>query len=488
MSPENSQLYQRIQAFALEQSDEPLSFSKRLAKENQWSLSYANRVIEEYKKFTFLAVVSGHTVSPSKPVDQAWHLHLTYTRSYWQEFCPHILQMSLHHEPSSGALADEVKFNGCYEQTLKSYQTFFREIPPSDIWGTPMEKSQQDNPQNSISLFPKKLVKLILVTILIWFFLGLNMTPVDLMYLNSQRLTNHDSALAIPLSDYPYYWDFVNVNIDAKADGSMIVEEVQKYTFNKPWTNERHRFIRLDKLDDIQNVSVTENGQILENKTSIKDQRFYIQWFHPLNALDGPESHVFTLRYKVFGGLHQQGTSDQDELYWKAIFPKRRSPILKAKITVNLPPELEDKIIDFESLGHSTSKKQIDPQTIEFVALNKISPSEGIAIEGTFPHHILNLEPPTQGFSKDSSNTETSVFEDIIGLCVIVFFFVILPIVFLTQGNGSSSSSQYSSARYSSGRSRGGGSSCSSGGGSSCSSGGGSSCGSSCGGGCGGGD
>ena len=109
MSPENSQLYQRIQAFALEQSDEPLSFSKRLAKENQWSLSYANRVIEEYKKFTFLAVVSGHTVSPSKPVDQAWHLHLTYTRSYWQEFCPHILQMSLHHEPSSGALADEVK-------------------------------------------------------------------------------------------------------------------------------------------------------------------------------------------------------------------------------------------------------------------------------------------------------------------------------------------------------------------------------------------
>ena len=74
--------------------------------------------------------------------------------------------------------------------------------------------------------------------------------------------------------------------------------------------------------------------------------------------------------------------------------------------------------------------------------------------------------------SKDSSNTETSVFEDIIGLCVIVFFFVILPIVFLTQGNGSSSSSQYSSARYSSGRSRGGGSSW----------------GSSCGGGCGGGD
>ena len=408
MSPENSQLYQRIQAFSLDKSDQPLSFSKRLAKENQWSLSYTERVIEEYKKFTFLAAVVGHTVSPSKPVDQVWHLHLTYTRSYWEEFCPHILQMSLHHEPSSGDLAEEVKFNSCYEQTLKSYETFFGEIPPSDIWKTPAEKSQQDNPKNSISLFPKKIVKLILVTILIWFFLGLNMIPVDPIYLNSQRFTNHNSALAVPLplSDYPYYWDFVNVNIDAKADGSMIVEEVQKYTFNQPWTNERHRFILLDKLDDIQDVSVSENGQALKTKTSIKDQRFYIEWIHPINGLDSPESHVFTLRYKVFGGLHQQGTSAQDELYWKAIFPKRRAPILNAKITVKLPPELEDKIIDLDSLGHSTHKKQINPQTVEFVALNEISPGEGIAIEGTFPHNILNLDPPTQRFSKPLSGTE----------------------------------------------------------------------------------
>ncbi len=71
------------------------------------------------------------------------------------------------------------------------------------------------------------------------------MIPIAPTYLNSKRLTNQNSALANSLSDYPYYWDFVNVNIKAKADGSMIVEEVQKYTFNKPWTNERHRFILL---------------------------------------------------------------------------------------------------------------------------------------------------------------------------------------------------------------------------------------------------
>ncbi|MGK7940489.1 MAG: DUF2207 domain-containing protein [Crocosphaera sp.] len=482
MSPENSQLYQQIQAFPLEQRDEPLSFSKRLAKENQWSLSYTERVIEEYKKFTFLAVVAGHTVSPSKPVDQVWHLHLTYTRSYWEEFCPNILQMSLHHEPSSGVLAEEVKFKGCYEQTLNSYQAFFGEIPPSDIWTVPIVNSQQNNPKNSINIFPKKLVKLILATVLIWLFLGVNLIPIAPVYLNSQRFTNQNSALALPLSDYPYYWDFVNVNIDAKADGSMIVEEVQKYTFNQPWTNERHRFILLDKLDDIQDVSVSENGQLLKSKTSIKDQRFYIEWLHPLNGLDGPESHVFTLRYKVLGGLHNQGKSERDELYWKAIFPKRRSPILNAKITVNLPPQLEGKIIDIESLGQPTSKKQINPQTIEFVALNEIIPSQGIAIQGTFPHNILTLGPPTLRFSDHVSDTDVLLFFVI----VISIMFFIWVIVVINQRSSKSSAGRRTKRSSSTGSScsSGGGSSC----GSSCGSGGGSSCGSSCGGGCGGGD
>ncbi|MDJ0511514.1 MAG: DUF2207 domain-containing protein [Crocosphaera sp.] len=486
MSPENSQLYQRIQAFPLAQNDEPLSFSKRLAKENQWSLSYTERVIEEYKKFTFLAVVAGHTVSPSKAVDQVWHLHLTYTRSYWEEFCRHILQMSLHHEPSSGALADEVKFNGCYEQTLRSYQAFFGEIPPSDIWTKPIVNSQQNHEQKRVNIFPKKLVKLILTTILIWFFLGLNMIPVAPIYLNSQRWTNQNSALALPLSDYPYYWDFVNVDIDAKADGSMMVEEVQKYTFNEPWTNERHRFILLDKLDDIQDVSVSENGQPLKSKTSIKDQRFYIEWIHPFNGLDGPESHVFTLRYKVFGGLHQQGTSDRDELYWKAIFPKRRAPILNAKITVHFPPQLEGKIIDIESLGYPTLKKQVNPQTIEFVALNEIIPSQGIAIQGTFPHNILNLDPPTLRFSDHVSDTDAFLF--FMGIMSVMFFIWVIAVINQRSSSSSAGRSPKRSSSTGSSSSSGGGSSCGSSCGSSGGSSGGSSCGSSCGGGCGGGD
>ena len=101
MDYQHIELYRRIQAFSLDQPNTQLSFSKRLARDNSWSTDYASRVIEEYKKFVLLAVVAGHPVTPSDQVDQVWHLHLSYTRSYWEEFCPKILQTTLHQDRKS---------------------------------------------------------------------------------------------------------------------------------------------------------------------------------------------------------------------------------------------------------------------------------------------------------------------------------------------------------------------------------------------------
>src|SRR5687767_62987 len=73
-----------------------LSFAERLARENGWSMVHADRVTREYKRFCFLAATAGHPVTPSDAVDQAWHLHLTYSRDYWQRFCPEVLGRALH--------------------------------------------------------------------------------------------------------------------------------------------------------------------------------------------------------------------------------------------------------------------------------------------------------------------------------------------------------------------------------------------------------
>lgn len=141
---QHEELYERIQEFSLDQPEISFSFSQRLAKENGWSLGYAQRVIEEYKKFTFLAVAAGHPVTPSDSVDQVWHLHLTYTRSYWQEFCLNVLQTPLHHEPTRGGASEQLKFDDWYGKTLESYQQFFGHIPPRDIWADSKDRFGRD--------------------------------------------------------------------------------------------------------------------------------------------------------------------------------------------------------------------------------------------------------------------------------------------------------------------------------------------------------
>ncbi|MEN1681472.1 MAG: hypothetical protein AAGJ46_17970 [Planctomycetota bacterium] len=127
-------LWTRIDALELDDETATLTFSRRLARENGWSHAFARRVIDEYKRFVYLAMTAGHEVTPSDEVDQAWHLHLTYTRSYWQDLCGTVLGQPLHHGPTKGGEAEGARFEDQYERTLASYPDAFGEAPPPDIW------------------------------------------------------------------------------------------------------------------------------------------------------------------------------------------------------------------------------------------------------------------------------------------------------------------------------------------------------------------
>jgi hypothetical protein len=94
-------------------------------------------VIGEYKRFCYLALIAGQKVSPSDAVDQAWHLHLIYSRSYWDDFCGGVLHRPFHHNPSRGGPDERNKFRSFYEETLKSYRRIFDVSPPQDIWPSP---------------------------------------------------------------------------------------------------------------------------------------------------------------------------------------------------------------------------------------------------------------------------------------------------------------------------------------------------------------
>ena len=134
MTPLQQDLRDRLSTFPIGPDDAPLSFARRLARENGWPVGYAERVVGEYRRFLFLAATAGHPVTPSDEVDQAWHLHLAYTESYWNDLCAGILGRPLHHGPTQGGAAEDSKFRDWYRKTLLAYRAAFGHDAPRDVW------------------------------------------------------------------------------------------------------------------------------------------------------------------------------------------------------------------------------------------------------------------------------------------------------------------------------------------------------------------
>lgn len=144
MSPPHNDIWQRINAHHIGPADASLTFAARLARENRWSVAHAEAVIGEYKRFCYLAMTAGHEVTPSDAVDQAWHLHLTYSRDYWQVFCAQVLRADLHHGPTSGGAVERARYYHQYAATLAAYETAFGAPPPPAIWPDARQRFLRD--------------------------------------------------------------------------------------------------------------------------------------------------------------------------------------------------------------------------------------------------------------------------------------------------------------------------------------------------------
>ncbi|KVW71627.1 TIGR04222 domain-containing membrane protein [Burkholderia ubonensis] len=142
-------LLARLQAYAPDAPDAPLPYSRRLAEAEHWPYAHALAVIDEYKRFAFLAQAAGHPVTPSHAVDAAWHLHLQYTREYWDVFCADVLRAPLHHVPGAGAPGEAAKYERHYRQTLDSYRRLFGCEPPAAIWPRPAAEPVDVPPQRA---------------------------------------------------------------------------------------------------------------------------------------------------------------------------------------------------------------------------------------------------------------------------------------------------------------------------------------------------
>lgn len=125
---QDRELWERINDYYF-----PVGFKEKLSQQFEGKKSTAEALCEEYRRFVYLAVISPNEVTPSEQVDHVWHLHLSYTRSYWNEFCADVLREDLHHDPSNGP-ESAPKYQAQYDATLALYQREFDIIPNSKAW------------------------------------------------------------------------------------------------------------------------------------------------------------------------------------------------------------------------------------------------------------------------------------------------------------------------------------------------------------------
>ena len=123
------QLWQRIRSHPFEAPNQSVDFTRRLARDNGWTLPDARCAVEEYRRFCFLSCVSPGPMTPSEQIDEVWHLHLIHTRDYWERFCPGALGQSLHHVPTHGGAAQLHKHREQYAVTLERYGLYFGPAP-----------------------------------------------------------------------------------------------------------------------------------------------------------------------------------------------------------------------------------------------------------------------------------------------------------------------------------------------------------------------
>lgn len=131
---ENKTLLDWIMRFEIGTHEMSPTFAEFVARENGWSEGYTRRVIDEYKKFAYLACVSGRELIPSDEVDQVWRAHMADSRDYWEAFCSQVLERAWHRKPLVPGKPGEAVGHETYAQTLQAYRDVFDTEPPADIW------------------------------------------------------------------------------------------------------------------------------------------------------------------------------------------------------------------------------------------------------------------------------------------------------------------------------------------------------------------
>ena len=97
-------------------------------------------------------------------------------------------------------------------------------------------------------------------------------------------------ALATPTvnaQDSPYSWESIDVLIDVQQNGDILVEETSAYAFHVQHDFFRSRYIDMEFIDHIDQVSVSMDGRDLPVETDRGEQRLSDRLGAPLRQRPG---------------------------------------------------------------------------------------------------------------------------------------------------------------------------------------------------------
>lgn len=118
-------------------------FMQMLGQQMGWPMPMVSQVMEEYRKFLFLALRAGHPVTPPTIIEQVWNLHMQSAQDYWEKLGALITERPVAEgigASVAAGMADQ------YQQTIASYARIFGMEPPADIWGKDAPKNDPMKP------------------------------------------------------------------------------------------------------------------------------------------------------------------------------------------------------------------------------------------------------------------------------------------------------------------------------------------------------
>lgn len=126
----DAELWQRLRSYSFPLQVGDSSLERHLIEKTRLGAAKAARAVEEYRRFLYLAAISGEPVAPSPLIDRVWHTHIQDTRAYVEGFSRDVVGKMIHHSPGRTKAADDP----AYQRTLDLYAVEFKEQPFRKVW------------------------------------------------------------------------------------------------------------------------------------------------------------------------------------------------------------------------------------------------------------------------------------------------------------------------------------------------------------------